>query len=129
MIVADTSALMAVVLDEPEAEACMSILDTDEEVYISAGTLAEALVVSAARGVQVEITSLLSSFGFEVVPLSESSALMVGLAYQRWGKGLHPAGLNFGDCFAYQVAMELGCPLLYVGNDFTQTDVRSALMS
>ncbi len=127
MIVADTSALMAIVLNEPRARACVTILDTDDEVLISAGTLAEALVVSATRGVQAEMTNLLISFGFRVVPVTEASARMIGLAYQRWGKGMNAAGLNFGDCFAYQVAMDNNCSLLYVGNDFAKTDVPAAL--
>jgi ribonuclease VapC len=61
------------------------------------------------------------------VNVTKSTAMAMGEAYRRWGKGLHPAGLNFGDCFAYVLAMERACPLLYVGEDFKRTDVRSAL--
>jgi ribonuclease VapC len=118
---------MAIVLDEPLAGTCMAVLDTDDVVLISAGTLAEALVVSAMRHVHPEMTTLLASFGFRVVPVSETAAREVGLAYQRWGKGVNPAALNFGDCFAYQVAMENACPLLFIGRDFAQTDVLPAV--
>ena len=50
-------------------------------------------------------------------------------AYERWGKGLHPAGLNFGDCFAYALAKEHSCPLLFIGDDFSKTDIESVLRS
>ena len=55
------------------------------------------------------------------------SARRISEAYARWGKGVHPAGLNYGDCFAYEVASERGCPLLFVGDDFSRTDLRSVL--
>jgi ribonuclease VapC len=67
---------------------------------------------------------LIDGLGFDVVPVTESAAHRISEAYARWGKGLHPAGLNFGDCFSYQLAMEHDCPLLFVGNDFSKTDVR-----
>jgi ribonuclease VapC len=59
--------------------------------------------------------------------MDEESARRVGDAYQRWGRGLNPAQLNFGDCFAYELAQYFGCPLLYVGNDFARTDIQSAI--
>ena len=62
-----------------------------------------------------------------VITVTESSAEGVGRAYSRWGRGVHPAGLNFGDCFAYELALELSCPLLFVGNDFDKTDIKSVL--
>jgi ribonuclease VapC len=94
MIAVDTSALMAIALGEAEADACIGILAAEPEIVISAGTVAEALIVAA----------------------------------RRWGKGADPAGLNFGDCFSYEVAKEHSCPLLYLGNDFSQTDIESALL-
>ena len=62
-----------------------------------------------------------------VVPLTEERALAAALGYVRWGKGFHPAALNFGDCFAYALAKEHDCPLLFVGDDFTKTDVKPAI--
>ncbi len=126
MIAVDTSALMAIVLGEPEADACIAVLETGGDLILSAGTLAEALIVSARRNVGQEMASLVDGLGFEVVTVTPASAHRIALAYERWGKGVHPAGLNFGDCFAYEVAKERGCPLLYVGKDFLKTDVERA---
>lgn len=61
------------------------------------------------------------------MPLTAASARRIAGAYGQWGKGVNPAALNFGDCFAYAVAAENDCPLLYVGNDFTRTDLQAAL--
>ena len=123
MIVVDTSALMAVVLGEPKAEACIVALEKEPALAISAGTVAEALIVAEHRNVQPELESLLDGLGFEVVPVSTAMARRVADAYARWGKGMHRAALNFGDCFAYALAKERGCRLLYVGADFAHTDV------
>jgi ribonuclease VapC len=127
VIVVDTSALMAILLDEPQATACMAVLEAEAELLISAGTVAEALIVSAHRNVGGEMTELISGLGFEVVTVTLASARRVAEAYARWGKGVHTAALNFGDCFAYEVAKEYDCPLLYVGGDFGHTDIQSAL--
>ncbi|WGF88755.1 type II toxin-antitoxin system VapC family toxin [Marinivivus vitaminiproducens] len=127
MIAVDTSALMAIVLDEREAQACMAALAQDDTVVISAATLAEALIVAARRNVHDELALIVDGLGFEIATVTQASARRVAQAYERWGKGLHPAGLNFGDCFAYDVAKQNGCPLLYVGDDFARTDIASAL--
>lgn len=127
MIVVDTSALMAIVLNDPEAEACMAALEGDDEILISAGTVAEALIVSARRNVGGEVAALIDGLGFKVVEVTRASAGRVADAYQQWGKGVNPAGLNFGDCFAYEVAKDNECPLLYVGNDFARTDIEGLL--
>jgi len=127
MIVVDTSALMAIVLDEPRAGDCSAVLERETDVAISAVNLAEALIVAERRGCAEQIAAIIFLLGFEVVPVTEASASEVASAYARWGKGAHPARLNFGDCFAYELACERGCPLLFVGDDFAATDVRSAL--
>jgi ribonuclease VapC len=127
MIAVDTSALMAILLGEPEADACVAALETEAELLISAGTVAEALIVSARRGVGDEMTRLLDGLGFEVIPVTPAAARRISQAYQQWGKGVHPATLNFGDCFAYEVARENGCRLLHVGNDFAGTDIEGVL--
>ncbi len=123
MIVVDTSALLAIVLGEPEADVCIAILEAEKEVLISAGTMAEALIVAAQRNVADEIATLIEGLGFNVVPVTRMSAHRIAQAYQQWGKGHHPAGLNFGDCFSYELAKDHSCPLLFVGNDFTKTDL------
>jgi ribonuclease VapC len=127
MIVVDTSALMAIVLGEPEADACAEALEREVDILISGGTVAEALIVSARRNVGAEMGSLIDGLGFEIGPVTPTSARNAADAYEKWGKGLHPAGLNFGDCFAYARAKERGCALLYTGSDFSKTDISSAL--
>jgi ribonuclease VapC len=127
VIVVDTSALMAVLLGEPGSDACMAVLEADDEVLISAATAAEAFIVADRRNVGEELAALIDGLGVAIVPLSAAAARRVAQAYGAWGKGVHPAGLNFGDCFAYALAREHGCPLLYVGDDFSHTDVKSAI--
>ena len=127
MIAVDTSALMAIVLKEPEADACKAALAAEDEILISAGTVAEALIVSARRNVDMEVGSIIDRLGFEIVTVTSASARRIAEAYQRWGRGQHPAGLNFGDCFAYEVAKEHACRLLYVGDDFAKTDIEGVL--
>jgi ribonuclease VapC len=126
MIAVDTSALMAILLDEPDAERCIAALTAHSGVLISAGTLAECLIVAARRNVGDEMAALLDGFGFEIVSVTPAAARRISEAYSRWGKGVHKAGLNFGDCFAYEVAREHDCPLLYIGDDFARTDLASA---
>lgn len=127
MIVVDTSALMTIVLDEPDADRCDAVLIAAAAVSISAGTLAEALIVSGRRNIATEMTRLVDRLGMIVEPVTTARARRMAEAYGRWGKGIHPAGLNIGDCFAYALAVERACPLLFIGNDFARTDVMSAL--
>jgi ribonuclease VapC len=127
MIAVDTSALLATLLEEPEGPSCIRALEAEPELLISAGTLAEALIVANRRGIGEGIRKLLSGLPFQIAPVTPAEARRVADAYRRWGKGFHEAKLNFGDCFAYALAKERNCPLLYVGNDFSQTDIVSAL--
>jgi ribonuclease VapC len=127
MIAVDTSALMTIALNEPEADACIAALEAEDHVLISAGTLAEVLIVAARRNLAEELSTLIEGLAFEVVSVTPASARRISQAYQHWGKGIHPAGLNFGDCFAYEVAKTQGCRLLYVGGDFAKTDIPSVL--
>ncbi|MEH2560512.1 type II toxin-antitoxin system VapC family toxin [Bradyrhizobium sp. AZCC 2289] len=124
MIAVDTSALMAVVLGEAEANACIAVLEKEDEILISAATIAEALTVAARRNVGEEMATLIDGLGFNAVAVTPASARRVAQAYARWGKGVHAAGLNFGDCFAYELARVHDCPLLYVGGDFARTDIK-----
>jgi ribonuclease VapC len=127
MIAVDTSALMAILLDEPKADACMTAIQSADRLLISAGTVAEALIVAGRRNLADDMGELITGLDFEIQSLNAASAHRIAASYGRWGKGIHPAALNFGDCFAYEVAVEHDCPLLYVGNDFSQTDIRPAL--
>lgn len=127
MIAVDTSALMAIVLDEARASACIAALEVEDEVLISAGTVAEALIVSERRNVGEEVAGLIDGLGFDIIDVTPIAARRIAQAYVRWGKACHSAGLNFGDCFAYDVAKEHACPLLFVGEDFSQTDIEPAV--
>jgi ribonuclease VapC len=127
VIAVDTSALMAIVLSEPEADRCMAALEAESEVVMSAGTLAEAMIVADRRNVAQAMRGLIDGLGIDVVAVTPAASRRIALAYARWGKGQHPAALNFGDCFAYDVAKENACPLLFVGNDFSRTDLTSVL--
>jgi ribonuclease VapC len=125
LVVIDTSALMALLLGEPEADGIAALLGGHESLSISAGTLAEALIAAERRGVQVEMAQLID--GLHIDELGGAGAAAVGQAYSAWGKSVPPAGLNFGDCFAYAAAQTRGARLLFVGEDFAKTDVLPAL--
>ena len=127
MIAVDTSALMAVLLDEPETAACAEALATNDRIVISAGTVAEARIVAERRGLGAEMAQLIDGLGLEIVNVTPAVARRVAETYAQWGKGVDPAGLNFGDCFAYEVAKTHDCPLLYIGGDFAKTDITSVL--
>jgi ribonuclease VapC len=127
MIAIDTSALMAIVLNESEADACVAALEAEDNLLISAATIAEALIVAARRNVGEEMERLIDGVGFEIVSVTPASAKRIAQAYRSWGKGVHSAALNFGDCFSYEVAKEHGCRLLYVGEDFRKTDIEGVI--
>lgn len=110
-----------------QADQVAAILKAEDNVVISAVTLAEALVVAARRGVAEEMTQLIDGIGIQVDGFAAEGANAVAEAFSTWGEGQHPAGLNFGDCFAYATAMSRGAPLLLVGNDFSKTDVVAAI--
>jgi len=127
MIAVDTSALMAVILREPLWDVCIAALSAEDRILISAGTLVEAFIVAQRRNVGGEMAELISNMKIEVVAVTQATAERISVIYSRWGRGNHPAALNFGDCFAYDVAKEHSCRLFYVGSDFSQTDIESVL--
>jgi ribonuclease VapC len=120
---------MAIVLDEPQAGACIAAIEQNRDLAISAGTLAETLVVATRRGVGPAVEQLISELAVETVAVTAAGAWRISAAYTKWGRGIHRAALNFGDCFAYALAKEYGCPLLFVGDDFTATDIPRAVSS
>jgi ribonuclease VapC len=126
VIVVDTSALMAILLGDPEADGCMATIAAADRLLISAGTVAEALIVAGRRNLGEDMAELIDGLGFEIVPVSPAAARRIAAIYGRWGKGIHPAALNFGDCFAFDTAENRNCPLLYLGNDFSRTSIRPA---
>jgi ribonuclease VapC len=127
MIAVDTSALMAMLLQEPSMAACKNAIDVADRLVISAATLAEALIVADRRSLGTAMRALLDAIEFEVMPVEEATTARIADVYSRWGKGVHPASLNIIDCFAYDVARQNSCPLLFVGNDFAKTDVKPAI--
>lgn len=125
-MIVDTSALLAIVKKESEATRCRRTLEEADRARLAAGSLVEAfVVVNGLRSPEALriFQELLAGFEIEIVPTTERHAYLARDAYLRFGKGFHPAGLNFGDCFAYTLAKQTGEPLLFVGNDFGQTDI------
>ena len=127
MIAVDTSTLMAILLQEPETAACTEALVTDDQLVVSAVPVVEALVVAERRGLGSEMAGLIDGLALEVESVSLTVAKRVAESYAQWRRGVNPAGLNFGDCFAYEVAKARDCPLLYAGTDFARTDIVSVL--
>lgn len=125
-MVVDTSAIVAVLLAEGTAERLTEVLESELRARISAVSLVEAAMVMQARfgePGELELDLLLQRLRVDVVPVTTEQAELAREAFRRFGKGRHPAGLNFGDCFSYALARALGEPLLFVGNNFSQTDV------
>ena len=127
MIVVDTSAIFAVLYDEERGPACATALAAHQRLLISAGTLTEAYVVAARKGVIQALEKFLANITLEVIPVDADFAALAGQSYVRYGRGLHAASLNFGDTFAYVLAKQRACPLLFIGDDFSLTDVTPAL--
>ncbi len=126
MIAVDTSAIMAMLMGEertPEIIECLA----DHDLCISVGTLSELMIVATARGLLEEVEEVIASIAIEVVPVDGLTARQIQQAFANWGKGRNKASLNFGDCFAYVLAKYRNIPLLFVGNNFSETDLVCAL--
>ena len=129
MIVVDTSAIVAILREEAEGGNFTAIIGEAESCFFSAVSLFEASLVMVGRGrpeLAEGLDTLIRDLGIEIVPFDEELALASRAAFIRFGKGRHPAGLNFGDCVSYALAHSRGLPLLYKGADFAKTDVISA---
>ena len=125
-MVLDTSALVAILFDEPERDRFARVIAADPTRLVSAGTLLETgIVVEARRGESAgrELDLLLHRMRATVVALDEQQADIARSAWRRYGKGNHPAGLNLGDCFAYALARVSGQALLHKGDDVGLTDI------
>ncbi len=128
-MVLDTSALLAVLFDEPERRAFNEKIAAASPRLISAVSFVETSIVLAVKRGDAAVRELdlfLARAAVEIVPLDADQGRVARRAYSLYGKGRHPAGLNFGDCFAYALAKTTGEPLLFKGSDFTQTDVLPA---
>ncbi len=129
-MVIDTSALIAILCDEPDASQLEAAIEQDPVRLISAGTLLETSIVIESRFGEVggrELDLLLHKAHVEIVAFDQDQAELARDAYRRYGKGRHPAALNYGDCFAYALCSSRGDSLLFKGNDFAKTDLKSAL--
>jgi ribonuclease VapC len=129
-MVLDTSALLALLLDEPEAEDFRIAVEEDTTRLVSAANLLEtALVIEARKGEPGgrELDALIQKADVVVVPVDAEHVSQARRAYRRFGKGRHAAGLNFGDVFAYALARSAGEPLLFKGDDFAKTDIGRVL--
>ena len=129
MIAVDTSALVALARGEPEQERFNDLI-ANQRIVIGAPTVLEAGMVlpgMVTRSVAEKfLTGFLSGSDAETIPFSMELMFVARDAFYRFGKGRHPAKLNFGDCMSYAVAKVRDVPLLYKGDDFAQTDLRSA---
>jgi ribonuclease VapC len=125
-MVIDSSALIAVLLDEQNAAGFARAIDAAAQRLLSAATLLEASIVIESRKGEVggrELDLLLYRAGIEVVAVDQDQAETARIAWRQFGKGRHPAGLNYGGCFTYALAKIRGLPLLAQGDDFSRTDI------
>jgi ribonuclease VapC len=128
-MVIDTSAIVAIAFNEPDAALLEQRIADDPVRVISAATVLEAAMVIEARLGEPggsELDLWLHKVGVEIIAVEAEHADQARRAWRRYGKGRRPAGLNYGDCFSYALAALTGEPLLYKGNDFSQTDIRAA---
>jgi ribonuclease VapC len=129
-MVIDSSALIAVLRREPEEQEFLNAIKLASSRLLSASTRVETGIVALALAGEVgleQVDALLETLRVETVPLSADHARLAIDAFRHFGKGRHPAGLNFGDCFSYALAKATGEPLLFKGDDFAQTDIKRAV--
>jgi ribonuclease VapC len=129
-MVVDTSALIAILLLEPEAERFTKAIAAARSRLISAANLLEAGIVIEGRlgpGGGDDLDEFVADVALEIVPVTADQVRVARRAYRSYGRGNHPAALNFGDCFAYALARTTGQPLLFKGADFARTDITPAL--
>lgn len=127
-MVIDTSAIVAIFFNEPDAPSYRERIADDPIRLISAATVLEAAMVIEARFGEAggaELDLWLHKAEVEVVAVTAEHADQARRAWRRYGKGRHPAGLNYGDCFSYALAVLSGEPLLFKGDDFSRTDIEA----
>lgn len=130
-VIVDTSAIIAILQDEPEAAAFATVADAAAQCRISAANFLEAAIVIDGRRDPIasrRLDDLLAELRMVIEPVTEAQARIARQAYRDFGRGSgHPARLNYGDCFAYALARDRGEPLLFKGEDFGHTDIEPAL--
>jgi ribonuclease VapC len=128
-LIVDSSAVMAIMLGESDAPQYAQALSAVSPLRMSTATFLETAIVAEGRGganARRLLDRLLEGIRIELVPVTVEQAHVAREAWQQFGRGNHPAALNFGDCFAYALARTAGEPLLYKGEDFALTDIESA---
>lgn len=128
-MIVDSSAVLAILSDEPDAAMFAEKLAAAEVCRISAASLLEtAIVIEARHGTAggQKLDELVNAAQIRIEPVTFDQVTIARLAYRNYGKGRHPAGLNFGDCFSYALAKLLDEPLLFKGDDFSQSDILAA---
>ncbi len=129
-MVIDTSAIVAILRDEPERRRFNEAIEADAVRLMSVASFLEASMIMEARhgfeGIR-DLDLFLARAEIELSPVDVNQAHIARQAFRQYGKGRHPAALNFGDCFAYALAKAAEAPLLFKGNDFSQTDIASLL--
>lgn len=131
-MVIDTSAIVAILLDEPEKQTFSRLIMTSPKRFMSAVSKLEAGMVATGRGGDVaasKLAQVLRELDVRYLPFDEEQADIARDAFARYGKGRHPAGLNFGDCAAYALSIAEAEPLLFKGTDFGATDVEVVILS
>ena len=126
MIVVDTSIVVAIIKDEPEAAAFVDILDESQMTIMSIVSYVEAHMVTNDRRLRTEATdvdNVLAAAGIEIVDVTRDQAGLAVSAFLAYGKGRNRARLNLADCFSYALAKSRGAPLLFKGDDFSKTDI------
>ena len=129
-MILDSSALVAILFKEPEAERLAAMIRDTDTTAIAAPTLLETAIVAEGRtlpGMAAKLDALMVAIRPEIVPFTAEHASLARDAWRRYGKGRHKAGLNLGDCFAYALAKERGQALLFKGDDFAATDIEPAI--
>lgn len=130
-MVIDTSALVAILFDEPDRSGLTRAIEADPVRLVSAATVPEAsMVVETRRGEPAarELDLLLHRAQARTVEVTARHAELARSVWRRYGKGRHPAGLNYGDCFPAALALATGEPLLFVGDDFARTDLQAVTL-
>lgn len=128
-MILDTSAIVAILLKEAGFEKLLDKIEAADFIGVGAPTLLECAMVMASRLTQdarVVVAGLLRKMNAQIVPFNVEHFDSAVEAYLRFGRGRHPAGLNFGDCMSYAVAVVAGLPLMFTGQDFARTDIRPA---
>jgi ribonuclease VapC len=132
-MIVDSSALICIIKNQPEAARCLKALETASQLFISAGNYLEAAIVADSREIKdafptLALEQLMTRYAIAIEPVTVSQAELARRAHQLYGRGnASKAKLNYGDCFAYALAREKNEPLLFVGDDFTHTDITPAL--